>query len=162
WPPRSARAARSLGRQHSVYGCDRSRERPLVRPHLRVQGPRAAVAPPAPTAVVPTPTPSATQMKYVAGANDGSANPDQCRNDSAPSPNTDGCNSNANQWVNGNLGESKSFYLEGDSIPYRLTFDKTRHRGHTHGYRVGHAGGMPERQARRVVNAVTLHRMVSV
>jgi Prealbumin-like fold domain len=28
-----------------------------------------------------------------------------------------------NQWVNGNLGTSKSTYYEADSIPYRLTFD---------------------------------------
>lgn len=47
---------------------------------------------------------------------------DQCANDPAPSPNTDGCNSSATQWVNGNLGASKSVYKEGDSIPYRLTF----------------------------------------
>src|SRR5262249_8319036 len=52
-----------------------------------------------------------------------SANLDQCANDPAPSPSSAGCNSNAKQWVNGNLGASKSFYLEGDSIPYRLTMD---------------------------------------
>ena len=51
-----------------------------------------------------------------------SADLDQCANDSAPSPSSDGCNSAANQWVNGNLGPSKSVYLEGDSIPYRLRF----------------------------------------
>ena len=51
-----------------------------------------------------------------------SANLDQCANDPAPSPASDGCNSTATQWVNGNLGASKSFYREGDSIPYRLTF----------------------------------------
>ncbi|HEY4227803.1 MAG TPA: hypothetical protein VGM49_05655 [Candidatus Limnocylindrales bacterium] len=49
------------------------------------------------------------------------ANLDQCANDPAPSPSTDGCNSSANQWVNGNLGSSKSLYFEGDSIPYRMT-----------------------------------------
>src|SRR4051812_39256604 len=52
-----------------------------------------------------------------------SANIDQCANDQSPSPNTDGCNSSATEWVNGNLGASKSVYLEGDSIPYRITFD---------------------------------------
>src|SRR5262249_44874088 len=52
-----------------------------------------------------------------------SANLDQCGNDSAPSPPTDGCSASASDWVNGNLGASKSFYREGDSIPYRLTFD---------------------------------------
>jgi len=50
-----------------------------------------------------------------------SANLDQCANDPAPSLSSDGCNTNANQWVNGNLGASKSLYLEGDSIPYRLS-----------------------------------------
>ena len=39
----------------------------------------------------------------------------------APSPHTDGCATSATEWVNGNLGASKSVYLEGDSIPYRLT-----------------------------------------
>ena len=51
-----------------------------------------------------------------------SANLDQCANDPAPSFSSDGCNSLATQWVNGNLGASKSVYAEGDSIPYRLTF----------------------------------------
>jgi uncharacterized repeat protein (TIGR01451 family) len=51
-----------------------------------------------------------------------SASLDQCANDPAPSPNSNGCNSSASQWVNGNLGASKSSYFEGDSIPYRLTF----------------------------------------
>ena len=50
-----------------------------------------------------------------------SANLDQCANDPSPSPDTDGCNSNASQWVNGNLGSSKSLYFEGDTIPYRMT-----------------------------------------
>ena len=56
------------------------------------------------------------------GANP-AANLDQCANDPAPSPSTDGCDTDASQWVNGNLGASKSVYLEGDSIPYRMTFD---------------------------------------
>ena len=51
-----------------------------------------------------------------------SADIDQCANDPAPSPSTNGCATNANQWVNGNLGASKSVYVEGDSIPYRLRF----------------------------------------
>jgi uncharacterized repeat protein (TIGR01451 family) len=51
-----------------------------------------------------------------------SASLDQCANDQAPSPSSNGCNSSATQWVNGNLGASKSVYNEGDSIPYRLTF----------------------------------------
>ncbi|EWT03680.1 hypothetical protein N865_08770 [Intrasporangium oryzae NRRL B-24470] len=51
-----------------------------------------------------------------------SANLDQCANDPLPSPSTDGCDTSATQWVNGNLGSSKSVYFEGDSIPYRLTF----------------------------------------
>src|SRR5712692_1575324 len=55
------------------------------------------------------------------GANP-AANLDQCANDPAPSSHLDGCNSSASQWVNGNLGSSKSVYQEGDSIPYRLTF----------------------------------------
>ena len=51
-----------------------------------------------------------------------SADLDQCANGQAPSPSTDGCATNANEWVNGNLGPSKSVYVEGDSIPYRLRF----------------------------------------
>jgi len=47
---------------------------------------------------------------------------DQCANDPLPSSHLDGCDSSATQWVNGNLGNSKSVYFEGDSIPYRLTF----------------------------------------
>jgi uncharacterized repeat protein (TIGR01451 family) len=50
------------------------------------------------------------------------ANLDQCANDPAPSPSSDGCDGNATQWVNGNLGASKAVYYEGDSIPYRLVF----------------------------------------
>jgi hypothetical protein len=50
------------------------------------------------------------------------ANLDQCANDPAPSPVTDGCNTNANQWLNGNLGASKSIYREDDSVPYRMRF----------------------------------------
>ena len=52
-----------------------------------------------------------------------SANLDQCANDPAPSPHTNGCATSAPQWVNGNLNGAKSVYLEGDSIPYRMTFD---------------------------------------
>ena len=60
-----------------------------------------------------------------------SANLDQCANDPIPSPNTDGCNTNANQWVNGNLGASKAVYFEGDSIPYRMRFDNLTLASHT-------------------------------
>jgi len=60
-----------------------------------------------------------------------SADIDQCANDPLPSPSSDGCNSNANQWVNGNLGASKSVYFEGDSIPYRLKFDNLSLASHT-------------------------------
>src|SRR6266498_3097291 len=60
-----------------------------------------------------------------------SANLDQCANDPTPSPSSDGCNSNASQWVNGNLGASKSVYVEGDSIPYRLRFDNLSLASHT-------------------------------
>src|SRR4051794_18157651 len=68
------------------------------------------------------------------GANP-SANLDQCANDQAPSPSSDGCNTAATQWVNGNLGASKSVYLEGDSVPYRLTFDNLSIGG-THAVRI--------------------------
>jgi hypothetical protein len=60
-----------------------------------------------------------------------SADLDQCANDPAPSPNTDGCSSAASDWVNGNLGASKSVYQEGDSIPYRLRFDNLSLSTHT-------------------------------
>lgn len=60
-----------------------------------------------------------------------SANLDQCANDPAPSPSSDGCNSTATQWVNGNLGASKALYFEGDSIPYRLRFDNLTLASHT-------------------------------
>jgi hypothetical protein len=56
-------------------------------------------------------------LASVALAANPSADIDQCANDPAPSSHTDGCNSNANQWVNGNLGASKAVYNEGDSIP---------------------------------------------
>ena len=58
----------------------------------------------------------------VSAANE-SANLDQCGNDKAPSPSSDGCDTSANQWVNGNLNENGSSYFEGDSIPYRMLFD---------------------------------------
>jgi hypothetical protein len=66
-----------------------------------------------------------------ASAANPSANLDQCANDPIPSPNTDGCNTNANQWVNGNLGGSKAVYFEGDSIPYRMRFDNLSLGSHT-------------------------------
>ena len=54
-----------------------------------------------------------------------SASLDQCANDAAPSPSTDGCSGaqGENDWVNGNVGASKASYFEGDSLPYRLSFD---------------------------------------
>jgi hypothetical protein len=61
-----------------------------------------------------------------------SANLDQCANGPAPSPSSDGCNVNASDWVNGNLGASKANYFEGDSIPYRLRLDNlSLNPGHT-------------------------------
>ena len=60
-----------------------------------------------------------------------SADIDQCANDPSPSPSTDGCNTNASEWVNGNLGASKSVYYEGDSIPYRIKFDNLSLASHT-------------------------------
>jgi hypothetical protein len=67
-----------------------------------------------------------------------SANPaaslDQCANDPAPSPPTNGCSgaTGENGWVNGNLGSSKAVYREGDSIPYRLTFSNLATTGPHH------------------------------
>src|SRR4051794_24192600 len=55
------------------------------------------------------------------GANP-SANLDQCANGPAPSPSSDGCDTTGTDWVNGNLGASKSVYFEGESIPYRMLF----------------------------------------
>jgi hypothetical protein len=66
-----------------------------------------------------------------ASAANPSANLDQCANDPVPSPSTDGCNTNANQWVNGNLGQSKAVYFEGDSIAYRMRFDNLTLGSHT-------------------------------
>src|SRR5205814_5733840 len=60
-----------------------------------------------------------------------SASLDQCANDPYPSPNTDGCSASASDWVNGNLGASKSVYVEGDSIAYRLKFDNLPLSPHT-------------------------------
>jgi uncharacterized repeat protein (TIGR01451 family) len=67
----------------------------------------------------------------MASAANPSANLDQCANDPLPSSHLDGCNASATQWVNGNLGASKSVYFEGDSIPYRLTFDNLALASHT-------------------------------
>ena len=50
------------------------------------------------------------------------ANLDQCGNDPAPSSDNDGCSASATDWVNGALGATTANYLEGDSIPYRMTF----------------------------------------
>jgi uncharacterized repeat protein (TIGR01451 family) len=60
-----------------------------------------------------------------------SATLDQCANDPAPSPSSDGCSSAASDWINGNMGASKSVYYEGDSLPYRLTFDNLTLNSHT-------------------------------
>ena len=60
-----------------------------------------------------------------------SADLDQCANDPSPSPSTDGCAANASQWVNGNLGSSKTVYFEGDSIPYRMKFGSLSLGSHT-------------------------------
>ncbi len=70
-------------------------------------------------------------LASVAFAANPSANLDQCANDPAPSPSTDGCNTTATQWVNGNLGASKAVYFEGDSIPYRMRFDNLSLASHT-------------------------------
>jgi hypothetical protein len=48
---------------------------------------------------------------------------DQCQNGQAPSPPSDGCDVNATDWANGNVGPSKAVYVEGDTIPYRIKFD---------------------------------------
>jgi hypothetical protein len=60
-----------------------------------------------------------------------SADIDQCANDPMPSDPADGCSGNSTQWVNGNLGASKSVYREGDSIPYRLRFDNLSQSSHS-------------------------------
>ncbi|MBI5037147.1 MAG: DUF11 domain-containing protein [Candidatus Kerfeldbacteria bacterium] len=67
----------------------------------------------------------------VANAASPSANLDQCANDPAPSPSTNGCSTSATEWVNGNLGASKSVYYEGDSIPYRMVFGDLSLGSHT-------------------------------
>ncbi|MBI5405347.1 MAG: DUF11 domain-containing protein [Candidatus Kerfeldbacteria bacterium] len=76
----------------------------------------------------------APQAAQAAVAGNPSADLDQCANDPAPSPSSDGCNdatATPDQWVNGNLGESKSVYYEGDSIPYRMRFDNLTLGSHT-------------------------------
>jgi hypothetical protein len=60
-----------------------------------------------------------------------SATLDQCANDPAPSPSTDGCNSGPTDWVNGNVNEAKAVYFEGDSLPYRMTFENLALSSHT-------------------------------
>jgi len=83
------------------------------------------------TSVASQSTQATTLVFAAAGGGNPSADLDQCANDPAPSPNSDGCNSLANQWVNGNLGASKANYFEGDSIPYRLRFDNLSLASHT-------------------------------
>ncbi len=60
-----------------------------------------------------------------------SATLDQCANGSDLATRTSGCNTAAADWVNGNLGASKSAYQEGDSIPYRMTFGNLPLSSHT-------------------------------
>src|SRR5262249_54850723 len=60
-----------------------------------------------------------------------SANLDHCGNDPPPSPRSDGCDTSATQWQNGNMNESKSVYFEGDTIPYRMTFSNLAPGTHT-------------------------------
>jgi hypothetical protein len=62
----------------------------------------------------------AGMLVVAGGANAGnpSATLDQCANGTLAAPS--GCN--PADWVNGNLGSSKAHYLEGDSVPYRMTF----------------------------------------
>ncbi len=62
---------------------------------------------------------------------DSAASLDQCGNDSAPSSHTDGCSASASDWVNGNLGASKSSYFEDDSVPYRMTMTGLSLASHT-------------------------------
>ncbi len=50
-----------------------------------------------------------------------SADLDQCANADGSGGAASDCD--PVNWVNGNLGESKARYLEGDSIPYRMRFD---------------------------------------
>ena len=48
-----------------------------------------------------------------------SADLDQCANGTFAAPDPTACQS-GNEWVNGNVNESKAHYFEGDSLPYRL------------------------------------------
>ncbi len=64
-----------------------------------------------------------------ASAANPSANLDQCANGSLASPNVPACN--PDEWVNGNVNESKAHYLEGDSIPYRLRLANLALSSHT-------------------------------
>jgi hypothetical protein len=85
---------------------------------------------------------------------------DQCANDPAPSFPTDGCNANASQWVNGNLGASKSIYREGDSIPYRMRFSNLPTTGAGARDRLHHDVGSNGRRVKSVSRCVrfVLHR----
>lgn len=71
---------------------------------------------------------SGEAVNAAAGGNP-SASLDQCANGSLTSPNNPACD--PNEWVNGNLGASKSHYFEGDSIAYRLLFDNLSLDSHT-------------------------------
>ena len=86
-----------------------------------------------------------------------SANLDQCANDQTPSTRTStAATRSESEWVNGNLGASKSVYIEGDSIPYRLTFGNLVACQPHRDDRVGHDEG---RQARaRLPHDLQPHR----
>src|SRR6185436_20207455 len=68
-------------------------------------------------------TVTATGQFYTAAASTGnpSANLDQCASGAVATPQGNSLCDASNEWVNGNLNGSKAHYLEGDSIPYRLT-----------------------------------------
>src|SRR6266536_4649078 len=83
------------------------------------------------TTTTPTSTTGNVTPQVAGAGGSPSADLDQCANDPAPSSHLDGCDTSASQWVNGNLGASKAVYLEGDSIPYRMTFGSLSLSSHT-------------------------------
>ena len=65
--------------------------------------------------------------------------PEPVRQRFTPSLNTDGCDSNANQWVNGNLSAGKSHYTKATRFLIDSRFDRPGNRRPAHGHhRVGH------------------------
>src|SRR6266496_640350 len=88
------------------------------------------------TTTTPTSTTGNVTPQVAGAGGSPSADLDQCANDPAPSSHLDGCDTSSSQWVNGNLGASKSVYLEGDSIPYRIRFDNLSTTG-THTETIG-------------------------